>query len=92
MESRFIFTGENDANIMHNSCMINLNILKQLNEHNQKIKLIRQNILLFITCIYPEYNQLDPDNFDCREDSAYPAAPDSEYGWEKLFSGTVFNV
>tara|TARA_B100001248_G_scaffold259593_1_gene245938 strand:- start:1169 stop:2188 length:1020 start_codon:yes stop_codon:yes gene_type:complete len=87
----FIFTGENDANIMHNSCMINLNILKQLNEHNQKKKINKTKIFYSSSaCIYPEHNQLDPDNPDCREDSAYPAAPDSEYGWEKLFSEHLY--
>ena len=87
----FIFTGENDANIMHNSCMINLNILKQLNEINQKLRVNNTKIFYSSSaCIYPEYNQLDPNNPDCREDSAYPAAPDSEYGWEKLFSEHLY--
>tara|TARA_Y100000310_G_C20612262_1_gene778651 strand:+ start:548 stop:1570 length:1023 start_codon:yes stop_codon:yes gene_type:complete len=77
----FIFTGENDANIMHNSAMINLNIAEQC------VK--KQVIRIFYSssaCIYPEHNQMDPDNPNCTEDSAYPAQPDSEYGWEKLFS------
>ncbi len=87
----FIFTGENDANIMHNSCMINLNILKQLSDLNHKLDVNKTKIFYSSSaCIYPEYNQLDPDNPDCREDSAYPAAPDSEYGWEKLFSEHLY--
>ena len=87
----FIFTGDNDANIMHNSCMINLNILKQLNNINQKNNINKTKIFYSSSaCIYPEYNQLDPDNPDCREESAYPAAPDSEYGWEKLFSEHLY--
>jgi nucleoside-diphosphate-sugar epimerase len=77
----FIFTGENDADIMHNSAMINLNIAEQC---------VRKNVSKVFysssACMYPERNQLDPENPNCTEDSAYPAAPDSEYGWEKLFS------
>ena len=87
----FIFTGENDANIMHNSSLINLNVLKKQSELNQKLKLNKTKIFYSSSaCIYPEYNQLDPNNPDCREDSAYPAAPDSEYGWEKLFSEHLY--
>ena len=87
----FVFTGENDADIMHNSVSINLNVLeeqRQLNEmtgHN-KTKIFYSGS----ACMYPEHNQLDPDNPDCREESAYPAAPDSEYGWEKLFSERLY--
>ena len=77
----FIFTGENDADIMHNSAMINLNIAEQCVR-----KKIEKILYSSSACIYPEYNQVDPDNPKCSEDSAYPAAPDSEYGWEKLFS------
>ena len=77
----FIFTGDNDTDIMHNSAMINLNVIKEgLNAGIKKI------FYSSSACMYPEYNQMDPDNPKCREDSAYPAAPDSEYGWEKLFS------
>lgn len=87
----FIFTGENDANIMHNSSLINLNILKKQSELNHKLKLNKTKIFYSSSaCIYPEHNQLDPNNPDCREDSAYPAAPDSEYGWEKLFSEHLY--
>jgi nucleoside-diphosphate-sugar epimerase len=77
----YIFTGENDANVMHNSAKINLNLAEMAVKH--KIKRIFYSSS---ACMYPEYNQLDPDNPNCKEDSAYPAAPDSEYGWEKLFS------
>ena len=87
----FVFTGENDADIMHNSATINLNVLeaqKQLNElHNlNKTKIFYSGS----ACMYPEHNQLDPDNPNCEESSAYPANPDSEYGWEKLFSERLF--
>jgi nucleoside-diphosphate-sugar epimerase len=87
----FVFTGENDADIMHNSSSINLNVLeaqRQLNDFKEvnKTKIFYSSS----ACMYPEYNQLDPDNPDCREESAYPAAPDSEYGWEKLFSERLF--
>jgi len=77
----FIFTGNNDADIMHNSAMINLNIAEQCVKKN-----ISRVFYSSSACMYPEHNQLDPDNPNCVEDSAYPAAPDSEYGWEKLFS------
>jgi nucleoside-diphosphate-sugar epimerase len=87
----FVFTGENDADIMRNSVTINLNVLeaqRQLNDFKEvnKTKIFYSGS----ACMYPEYNQLDPDNPDCREESAYPAAPDSEYGWEKLFSERLF--
>ncbi|MDO8483128.1 MAG: NAD-dependent epimerase/dehydratase family protein [bacterium] len=81
----FIFTGENDAAIMHNSAMINLNIAEQA--FRAKAKLIFYSSS---ACIYPERNQLDPHHPDCSEDSAYPAAPDSEYGWEKIFSERIY--
>lgn len=82
----FIFTGDNDADIMHNSATINLNVLDQLVKSKSKTKILYSSS----ACIYPEYNQLDPDNPNCSESSAYPAAPDSEYGWEKLFSERLF--
>ena len=81
----YIFTGENDADIMHNSATINLNILD--------VAVKRNNNRIFYSssaCIYPEHNQLDPDNPNCAESSAYPANPDSEYGWEKLFSERLY--
>lgn len=81
----FISTGDNDANIMHNSAMINLNILDAMVKRG-----IRKVFYTSSACVYPEYNQLDPDNPLCSEESAYPAEPDSEYGWEKLFSERLY--
>jgi len=81
----FVFVGHHDAEIMHNSCMINLNVLEEA-----KNKGIKKIFYSSSACMYPEYNQLDPDNPKCSEDSAYPAAPDSEYGWEKLFSERLY--
>ena len=77
----FVFSGENDADIMHNSAMINLNVV----EASVKAK-VKKIFYSSSACMYPERNQMDPDNPNCKEDSAYPAEPDSEYGWEKLFS------
>ncbi len=77
----FVFSGENDADIMHNSAMINLNVLA--GSVKAKVKKIFYSSS---ACMYPERNQMDPENPNCKEDSAYPADPDSEYGWEKLFS------
>lgn len=77
----FVFSGENDADIMHNSAMINLNVVEAAVKANVKKVFYSSS-----ACMYPERNQLDPDNPNCTEDSAYPAEPDSEYGWEKLFS------
>lgn len=81
----YIFTGEHDADVMHNSATINLNVARRATE----VK-VRKIFYSSSACIYPERNQLDPDNPICSEDSAYPAAPDSEYGWEKLFSERMF--
>ena len=87
----FVFTGENDADIMHNSATINLNVLDQQHKLNEKLgKCVTKIFYSGSACMYPEHNQLDPDNPDCREESAYPANPDSEYGWEKLFSERLF--
>jgi hypothetical protein len=72
----YVFTGENDADIMHNSAVINLNMVDRLHKRNCKRVFYSSS-----ACMYPAYNQEDPDNPNCREDSAYPAAPDSEYGW-----------
>ena len=77
----FIFTGDNDADIMHNSAMINLNVVEASVKSG-----IKKIFYSSSACMYPEYNQMDPDNPQCSEESAYPAQPDSEYGWEKLFS------
>ena len=87
----FIFTGENDADIMHNSASINLNLLEEQKKLN-KDKKVNQTKIFYSSsaCMYPEHNQLDPNNPDCREISAYPANPDSEYGWEKLFSERLY--
>ena len=83
----FIFTGENDADIMHNSATINLNILDAVEKFNDgRTKMFYSSS----ACMYPEHNQMDPDNPNCAEDSAYPANPDSEYGWEKLFSERLY--
>jgi nucleoside-diphosphate-sugar epimerase len=81
----FIFTGEHDSEVMHNSATINLNMVDICSK--MKVKKIFYSSS---ACIYPEYNQMDPDNPKCSEDSAYPAAPDSEYGWEKLFSERMY--
>lgn len=81
----YIFTGEHDADIMHNSAMINLNVAERC--HKTKVGKVFYSSS---ACMYPAYNQEDPDNPKCSEDSAYPAAPDSEYGWEKLFSERLF--
>jgi len=87
----FVFTGENDADIMHNSCTVNLNVLESVRKFNDIAELYITKIFYSgSACMYPEHNQLDPDNPDCREESAYPAAPDSEYGWEKLFSERLY--
>ena len=87
----FVFTGENDADIMHNSCSVNLNVLESVRKFNDIAELCITKIFYSgSACMYPDHNQLDPDNPDCREESAYPAAPDSEYGWEKLFSERLF--
>jgi len=81
----FVFTGNNDADIMHNSALINLNMLEACYKRN-----IKRIFYSSSACIYPEYNQKDPDNPNCEENSAYPANPDSEYGWEKLFSERLY--
>jgi len=81
----YIFTGANDAAIMHNSATINLNVLEAARCRNASRIFYSSS-----ACIYPAYNQEDPDNPNCAEDSAYPAAPDSEYGWEKLFSERLY--
>jgi len=87
----FVFTGENDADIMHNSATINLNVLEMQRKMNED-KGVNATKIFYSgsACMYPEHNQLDPDNPDCREESAYPANPDSEYGWEKLFSERLY--
>ena len=81
----YIFTGENDANVMHNSALINLNVVHYATKFNVKKVFYSSS-----ACMYPEHNQLDPLNPNCEESSAYPANPDSEYGWEKLFSERLY--
>ena len=81
----YIFTGQNDANVMHNSAIINLNVAKE-----SVAKGIKKLFYSSSACMYPENNQMDPNNPNCEESSAYPANPDSEYGWEKLFSERLF--
>ena len=80
----YIFTGEHDADVMNNSATITLNILRNVKDYKPKI------FFSSSACMYPEHNQLDPNTPDCREDTAYPANPDSEYGWEKLFSERLY--
>lgn len=81
----FVFTGAHDADIMHNSALINLNMIEACFKRNVKKVFYSSS-----ACMYPEHNQLDPDNPNCEESSAYPANPDSEYGWEKLFSERLY--
>ncbi len=81
----FVFTGDNDADIMHNSCLINLNMAY----YSTKLG-VKKLFYSSSACMYPAYNQEDPNNPKCSEESAYPAAPDSEYGWEKLFSERLY--
>ena len=81
----YIFTGEHDAEVMHNSATINLNMVEASRKNG-----VKKIFYSSSACMYPEYNQLDPDNPTCSEESAYPAAPDSEYGWEKLFSERLY--
>jgi nucleoside-diphosphate-sugar epimerase len=81
----YINTGDNDAEVMGNSILINVNVLKSA--HRAGIKGIFYSST---ACVYPEYNQLDPNNINCKEDSVYPAQPDTEYGWEKLFSERLY--
>ncbi len=83
----YIFTGENDADVMHNSSLINLNVA-----HESVKKGVKKVFYSSSACMYPEYNQEDPDNPNCEESSAYPAMPDSEYGWEKLFSERIYKA
>ena len=85
--STYINTGEHDSDVMHNSCLINLNVLHECSKKN-----VKKIFYSSSACVYPEYNQLDPDNPKCSEDTTYPAEPDSEYGWEKLFSERLYFV
>jgi GDP-D-mannose 3', 5'-epimerase len=94
--AEYLFTGENDADVMHNSVLINLNVCNTCAERQNKSNTNRnpnKNIKIFYSssaCVYPEHNQMDPENPNCKESSVYPAFPDSEYGWEKLFSERTY--
>jgi GDP-D-mannose 3',5'-epimerase len=81
----YIFSGEHDADVMHNSATINLNVLEKGSRAG-----VKRFFYSSSACMYPEHNQRDPQNPKCSEDSAYPANPDSEYGWEKLFSERAY--
>lgn len=82
----YIFTGDNDADIMHNSASININLLRAVKEYKINSKIFYASS----ACVYPAYRQDNPDMPDCRESSVYPAEPDSMYGWEKLFSENLY--
>ena len=84
----YIFTGEHDADVMHNSATINLTLAKSVAMHSPRSHVFYSSS----ACVYPEHNQLDPENPNCEESSAYPADPDSEYGWEKLFSERMWRA
>lgn len=87
----YIFTGDHDADVMHNSATINLNVLDAVMKLNKELNQNKTKMFYSSSaCIYPAHNQLDPNNPNCTEDSAYPANPDSEYGWEKLFSERLY--
>jgi nucleoside-diphosphate-sugar epimerase len=87
----YIFTGDHDADVMNNSASINLNVLRSVNELNDRKGTNKTKIFYSSSaCAYPEHIQLDPNNPGLKEDDAYPAAPDSEYGWEKLFSERLY--
>ena len=81
----YINSGDNDAEVMGNSILINVNVLKQA----EKVR-IKSIFFSSTACVYPEYNQMDPGSINTREDTVYPAAPDTEYGWEKLFSERLY--
>ena len=83
----YINTGDNDADVVYNSMLINLNVI---NEARQKR--VKKIFYASSACVYNEHNQLDPLNPNCKEDSVYPAQPDSEYGWEKLFSERLYST
>lgn len=83
----FVFTGENDAPILHNSALINLHVVEEARK-----KGVKKIFYSSSACIYPEHNQMDPSNPNCSENSSYPAAPDSEYGWEKIFSERLYSA
>jgi GDP-D-mannose 3',5'-epimerase len=81
----YINTGDHDADVVHNSMLINLNVLNEAHKKN-----VKKIFYASSACVYNEHNQLNPENPNCKEDSVYPAQPDSEYGWEKLFSERLY--
>ena len=81
----YLFTGEHDAEVLHNSALINLNVALVATKHA-----VHKLLFTSSACIYPDYNQLDPESPNCAENTAYPAQPDSEYGWEKLFGERLY--
>ncbi len=83
----YLFSGDNDAEVMRNSALINLNMVKECSRAG-----VQKLFYASSACVYPEYNQIDPDNPNCAEESVYPAEPDSEYGWEKLFSERLYSA
>jgi GDP-D-mannose 3',5'-epimerase len=83
----YINTGENDAEVVHNSMLINLNVVREAYK-----KSVKKIFYASSACVYNEHNQLDPENPICTENSVYPANPDSEYGWEKLFSERLYTT
>lgn len=87
----YILTGDHDADVMHNSAAININVIDAVHKFNERCGINKTKIFYSSSaCVYPEFNQLDPNNPNCEESSAYPAEPDSEYGWEKLFSERLY--
>lgn len=88
--AEYIFTGDNDADILTNSLTMTLNVLRSQVELNKNLSINKTKILYASSaCVYPEHNQLDPNTPDCREETVYPAHPDSDYGWEKLFGEII---
>ena len=87
----YIFTGDHDADVMDNSATVNLNIIRRIKDWNEEHNVNKTKIFFSSSaCAYPEYIQLDPENPGLKEENAYPAEPDSEYGWEKLFSERLY--
>ena len=87
----YIFTGDHDADVMDNSATVNLNMIRRIKDWNEEHNVNKTKIFFSSSaCAYPEYIQLDPENPGLKEENAYPAEPDSEYGWEKLFSERLY--
>lgn len=81
----YVFVGTNDADILYNSAMINLNVAKAC-----AVQRVGKVFFSSSACVYAQQNQQNPDHPNCSEESAYPANPDSNYGWEKLFSERLY--